>query len=164
MWKDGHFVQGRWVKSITLSDTTWFHWYLSTLGQVMAWCLMTPSHHLVEPAVIYHHSGHVLITLVFVSWKFLKRWMTNMFLKIVYIKLRQPRIWCCHYLPPDSLLALRASESLSYSHVSLIWYKMFCMADISYRFIWMKFINMLSVYAQSGMHRHFKWWIIAVLT
>ena len=33
-------------------------------------------------------------------------------------QLRQPRIWCCHYLPPGSLLTLGASESLSYSHVS----------------------------------------------
>ena len=29
-----------------------------------------------------------------------------------------PRIWCCHHLPPCSLLTLWASESLSYSHVS----------------------------------------------
>ena len=30
--------------------------------------------------------------------------------------------------------------------------------------LWVKFINMLSMYAQSGMHRHFNWWITAVLT
>ena len=46
----------------------------------------------------------------------------------------------------------------------LIWYKMFCVRDISNRLIWMEFINMFSVYAQSGMHSHFKWWIIVVLT
>ena len=46
----------------------------------------------------------------------------------------------------------------------LIWYKMFCMRDISYRLIWMKYINMLSVYAQSGTHRPVNWWIIAVFT
>ena len=34
----------------------------------------------------------------------------------------------------------------------LIWYKMFCMRDISYRLIWMEFINVFSVYAQSGTH------------
>ena len=45
-----------------------------------------------------------------------------------------------------------------------IWYKMFRMGDISYRLIWMKYINMLSVYAQSGTHRRFHWWIIGVLT
>ena len=45
-----------------------------------------------------------------------------------------------------------------------IWYKMFCMRDISYRLTWMKYINMLSVYAQSETHRRFNWWIIAVLT
>ena len=33
-------------------------------------------------------------------------------------QLHQPRIWCCHYLPPGLLLMLGASESLSYSHVS----------------------------------------------
>ena len=31
----------------------------------------------------------------------------------------------------------------------LIWYKMFCVRDISYKLIWMEFINMFSVYAQS---------------
>ena len=33
-------------------------------------------------------------------------------------QLRYPRIWCCHYLPPGSLITLGASEYLSYSHVS----------------------------------------------
>ena len=42
----------------------------------------------------------------------------------------------------------------------VFWY----MRNISYRFIRMKFINMLSVYVQSGTHRRFNWWIIAVLT
>ena len=46
----------------------------------------------------------------------------------------------------------------------LIWYKMLRMRDISYRLIWMKFINMLSVCAQTGTHRRFNWWSIAVLT
>ena len=46
----------------------------------------------------------------------------------------------------------------------LIWYTMFCMRDTSYRLIWLKFINMRSVYAQSGTHSRFNWWIIAVLT
>ena len=39
----------------------------------------------------------------------------------------------------------------------LIWYKMFCVRDISYRLIWMEFINMFSVYAQSGTHSCFNW-------
>ena len=46
----------------------------------------------------------------------------------------------------------------------LIWYKMFCVRDISYRLVWMEFINMFSVHAQSGMHSRFNWWIIMVLT
>ena len=33
---------------------------------------------------------------------------------------------------------------------------MFCRTDISYRHIWMKFIKMLSVHAQSGTHRRFQ--------
>ena len=44
----------------------------------------------------------------------------------------------------------------------LIRYKMLCMREISYRLIWTKFINMLSVCAQCGMHRRFNWWIIVV--
>ena len=32
----------------------------------------------------------------------------------------------------------------------LIWYRMFCVRDISCRLIWMEFINMFTVYAQSG--------------
>ena len=39
----------------------------------------------------------------------------------------------------------------------LIWYNMFCVRDISYRLIWMEFINMFSVYAQSGTHSRFNW-------
>ena len=39
----------------------------------------------------------------------------------------------------------------------LIWYKMFCVRDISYRLIWMEFINMFSVYAKSGTHSRFNW-------
>ena len=39
----------------------------------------------------------------------------------------------------------------------LIWYKMFCVREISYRLIWLEFINMFSVYAQSGMHSRFNW-------
>ena len=42
----------------------------------------------------------------------------------------------------------------------LIWYKMFCMREISYRLIWMKFKNRLSVYVQPGTHRCVNWWII----
>ena len=37
----------------------------------------------------------------------------------------------------------------------LIWYKVFCVRDIPYRLIWMKFINMFSVYAQSGTQSGF---------
>ena len=40
----------------------------------------------------------------------------------------------------------------------------FCVRDISYRLIWMKYINMFSVYAQSGTHSRFDRWIIVVST
>ena len=39
----------------------------------------------------------------------------------------------------------------------LIWYKMFCVRDISYRLIWMEPIHLFSVYAQSGTHSRFNW-------
>ena len=39
----------------------------------------------------------------------------------------------------------------------LIWYEILCVRDISYRLIWVEFINMFSVYAQSGTHSRFNW-------
>ena len=39
----------------------------------------------------------------------------------------------------------------------LIWYKMFCVRDISYRLTWIEFISMFSMYAKSGMHSRFNW-------
>ena len=48
--------------------------------------------------------------------------------------------------------------SLFHTATSLLnWYKMFCVRDISYRLIWMEFISMFSVYAQSGTHSRFNW-------
>ena len=46
----------------------------------------------------------------------------------------------------------------------LIWYKMFCVRDISYRLLWMELMNMFSEYAQSGTHSRFNLIIIVVLT
>ena len=46
----------------------------------------------------------------------------------------------------------------------LIWYKIFCVRDISYILIRVEFINILSVYAQSGTHSRFNWWIVMVVT
>ena len=82
--------------------------------------------------------------------------------------------WICNYANPvygvDTIC--HQVRCLRWGHPSpfhtamslLIWYKMFCMTDISYKIIGMKFINMLSVYAQPGTHRRFDWWIIAILT
>ena len=39
----------------------------------------------------------------------------------------------------------------------LIWYKMFCVRDISCRLIYMEFIDMFSVYAQSGTYSRFNY-------
>ena len=48
--------------------------------------------------------------------------------------------------------------SLFHTATSLLtWYKMFCVREISYRLIWMEFVNMFSVYAQSGTHSRFNW-------
>ena len=41
---------------------------------------------------------------------------------------------------------------------------MACIGDILHRLIWMKSISMLSLYVQSGTHRHFQWIIMTVLT
>ena len=39
----------------------------------------------------------------------------------------------------------------------LIWYKMFWVRDISYKLLWMEFINMFSVYVKSGTHSRINW-------
>ena len=49
-WKDDLYIETgpmpQWVKSLWPSDTIWRHKSGSTLDQVMAWCLMAPSHYL----------------------------------------------------------------------------------------------------------------------
>ena len=63
--------------------------------------------------------------------------------------------------------AARAGGHPSLFHTAIFhlnWYKMACMANILYRVIWEKCMSMLSMYVQSGMHRHFHWKVIAVLT
>ena len=84
--------------------------------------------------------------------------------QVISLQIRQPHIWCCHYLPPGSLLRWGHPSHFHTATTLLIRYEMLCMREISYRLIWMKFINMLSVCAQCGTHRRFNWWIIAVLT
>ena len=51
--------RGRWVKSLPSSDATWWHKYVPTLAEVMASCLMAPSHNLklcwlVTSEVLWH--------------------------------------------------------------------------------------------------------------
>ena len=89
-------------------------------------------------------------------------------------QMRQSLCWAYNYADPVYGVATICHQvrCLRWGHPRLfdtatsllIWYKMFCMRDISYRPTWMKFINMLSVYTQSGTHRRVNWWIIAVLT
>ena len=88
--------------------------------------------------------------------------------------LHENTVWSHNYANPVYGLATVCHQvrCLRWGHPSLfhtatsllIWYKMVCVRDISYRLIWMEFINMFSVYAQSETHRRFNWWIIAVLT
>ena len=79
-------------------------------------------------------------------------------------------LWCEHRNPTQNYanpiygvaIICHQIRCLCWGHPSLfhtarsllIWYKMFCMRDISYRLIYVKFINMLSMYAKSGMHRY----------
>ena len=81
-----------------------------------------------------------------------------------------PEIWCgdmINYVIPVYGVATICHQVrwLRWGHPSLfhtatsllIWYKLFCVRDISYRInIWMEFINMF-VYAQSGTHGRFNW-------
>ena len=135
----------------------------STLVQVMAWCRQATSHYLSQcwlrsptPYGINQPQWTELILLV--VW-----WVINAS-QLIWGNYANPVYGVaiiCH-----QVRCLRwGHQSLFHTVISLlIWYEMFCMRDISYRLIWMKFINMLSVYAQSGTHRHFHWWIIAVST
>ena len=83
-----------------------------------------------------------------------------------FSSVRLAEIWQMNYANPVYSVAtichqvrwLRVGH-LSLFHMAtslLIWYEMFCVREISYRFIWMEFTNMFSMYAQSG--------IIVVLT
>ena len=78
----------------------------------------------------------------------------------------KPRIKRCQCSWPDSLHTLGANESLLCNHVSdvLNCYKKACIGIILHRLIWMKFISMLSTYAQFEKYMYFRWRIIMVLT
>ena len=60
----------------------------------------------------------------------------------------KPRLRRYHYLPPGSLHALGACESLSCSHVSLNWCNIACVGYISHRLTWIKFIIMFPMFEQ----------------
>ena len=103
------------------------------------------------------------MTLLFIAW-----------IKELFLLANADFYWRSNYADPVYGVGTICHQvrCLGWGHPSLfhtamsrlIWYKMFCMRDISYRLIWMEYINMLFVYAQSGTHRPFNWWIIAVFT
>ena len=114
-----------------------------------------------------------------VSWWSNSLWPSDVTLRQrIVSNLAQVKVWCRDWwfnnAKPVYGLATICHQArwLRWGHPSLfrtatsllIWYKMFCVRDISYRLIWMEFINMFSVYAQSGTHSRFNWWIIVVLT
>ena len=47
-WIENYFIEGQWVNLLQPSDTTWWHRSGSTLAQVMACCVMVPSHHWIQ--------------------------------------------------------------------------------------------------------------------
>ena len=131
------------VSFLGVSTNNW--WSLSTKGVSMSWC---------HYKNIERRTAHTIV-----SWPNPKQWQmvhTSNYANPVY-----GIATICH-----QVRWLRwGHSSLFHTATSLlIWYKMFCMRDISYRLTWMEFINMFSVYAQSGTHSHFDWWIIVVLT
>ena len=120
---------------------------IPSLVQIMAWC-RPGDKPLSEP---------MMVNLLTYIWFIRPHWLNGNYVNPVY----GVAIIC------QQLRRLRWGHP-SLFHIAtvlLIWFKkMFCMRDIAYRLIWMKFINMLSVYAQSGTHKRVNWRIIAVLT
>ena len=61
-WKDGLYIN-----SLSPSDAIWWQWSWTTLAQVMACCLMAPSHYLNQCwriiSEVYWHSGNQLMTI-----------------------------------------------------------------------------------------------------
>ena len=105
-------------------------------------------------------------------------WVITRYLSLEHGDSSKMLMWCAligwNYANPVYCVAIiwRQVRWLHWGHPSLfhtatsplIWYKMFCVRDISYRLLWMEFINMFSVYAQSGTHSRFNRYIIVVLT
>ena len=141
------------------SDAIWRHRFGSTLTSVMACCLTAPSHYLNQCWPMFTNGALWQEVFMIDEKRGSKiRYYYNMvnYANPIYgVAIICHQVRCSHWGHPS---LFHTATSL------LIWYKMFCMRNISCRLIWMKFINMLSVYAQSGMHRRFNWWIIAVLT
>ena len=106
---------------------------------------------------------------IWYSWKFAQNSRQNMYNFLIFSL--QFNFFCCYHCCNYTNLVygvaaicyqvhwlLWVHPSLFHTATSLlIWYKMFCVRDISYRLIWMEFINMISMYAQSGTHSHFTW-------
>ena len=74
------------------------------------------------------------------------------------------RMLCCHCLPPGSLCVLGYLGDFYRAIYILKWYKMVCMRYLVCTFSQMKYINMFSMYLQSGIPRHLVWRFITVWT
>ena len=135
-----HYLSQCWPRSLSPYGVTWPQW-VGSLVQVMA-CQQLGADSLSESMMIFTH-----------------RELSNMAINTVSLVYDVAII--CHQVR----CICWGHPSLFHTAMSLLsWYQLFCTGDISYRFIWMKFINMLSMCVQSGMHRHFHWWMIVVLT
>ena len=142
---------------ITLRQVTRiYHWFRSIQLHFIIPKLILSIHVIYEKCVIF----------IFQIWIFDEMRGSHNVSKICRIFSAQSKSACGglvrqvrHFVQP------RGHPSLFHTVKSfLIWYNMFCVRAISYRLIWMEFINMFSVYAQFGKHSRFNWWIIVVLT
>ena len=96
-----------------------------------------------------------------------KCWLFCLGLKVLIHKEITPNLYIFNYANPVYGVATICHQVcwLRWGHPSLfhtatyhfIWYKMFCVRDISHRLTWIEFISMFSMYAKSGMHSRFNW-------
>ena len=146
--KEGDFVANFNILRPIYNDAICRHQSASTFARVMACCLTVPIHHYLSQC--WHIKG--------VLWHSPESNFTRKKIKnngVVAISV-------LNYANPVYGVAIICHQVRwlcwghpSFFHIAtslLIWYKMFCVRDISYRLIW-KF----SVYAQSGKHSRFNW-------
>ena len=141
MWR--YFIH---FNSLGPSDAIWRQKTGSTLAQVIACCLTAPNHYLKQcwliiSKVLWHSSeGNFAAGISAITGNYANPvyGVATICHQVRWLRWGHPKLF-------------HTATSL------LIWYKMFCVRDISYRLIWMEFINMFSVYAKSGTHSRFNW-------